>query len=100
MHGTGRIKTILRKIDIEQRNMKTLLTLLLLKLIPVKLIRRYGHVMRGDINFQICEIMEVEITEKRIKGRPRKAREECVKKDLERFGLKRCVRSKEMARAN
>ena len=56
MHRTGRIKTILGKIDIDQRNMKTLLTLLLLKLIPVKLIRRYGHVMRGDINFQICEI--------------------------------------------
>ena len=22
----------------------------------------YGHVMRGDINFQICEVMELEIT--------------------------------------
>ena len=96
----GKIKTILRKIDLDQRNMKTLLTLLLLKLIPVKRIRRYGHIMRGDINFQICEIMKVEITEKRKKGRPRKAREECIKKDLERYGLKRCVRSKEMARVN
>ena len=32
----------------------------------------YGHVMRGDINFQIHEVMEVEITGKRKKGRPRK----------------------------
>ena len=37
-----------------------------------------------DINSQICEVMEVEITEKRKKGRPRKSWEECVKKDLER----------------
>ena len=54
-------------------------------------LRWYGHVMRGD-NFQISEVMEVEITEKRstkeIVGRVRK----------ERFGTtwlekRGCVRS-------
>ena len=43
----------------------------------------YGHVMLGDINSQIHEVMEVEITGKRKKGRPRKLWEECVKKYLE-----------------
>ena len=47
----------------------------------------YGHAMRGDINSQIHEVMEVEVTGKRKKGRPRKSWEECVKKDLERYGL-------------
>ena len=42
----------------------------------------YGHVMRGNINSQICEVMEVEITGKK-KDRPRKLWEECIKKDLE-----------------
>ena len=49
----------------------------------------YGHVMRGDINSQTREVMEVEITGKRKKVRPRKSWEECVKKDLERYGLRR-----------
>ena len=31
-----------------------------------------GHVMRGDINSQMCEVMEVGKIEKRKKGRPRK----------------------------
>ena len=35
--------------------------------------------MHGDINSQIREVMEVEITGKRKKGRPRKWWEECVK---------------------
>ena len=39
-------------------------------------LRWYGHVMRGDINSQISEVMKVEITEKRsskiIVGRLRK----------------------------
>ena len=52
-------------------------------------LRWYGHVMRGNINSQIHEVMEVEITGKRKKGRPRKSWEECVKKDLERYGLRR-----------
>ena len=52
-------------------------------------LRRYGHVMCGDINSKIREVMEVEITGKRKKGRPRKLWEECVKKDLERYGLRR-----------
>ena len=39
--------------------------------------------MSGNINSQIREVMEVEITGKRKKGRPRKSWEECVKKDLE-----------------
>ena len=28
----------------------------------------YGHIMHGDINSQMREVMEVEITEKRKKG--------------------------------
>ena len=52
-------------------------------------LRWYGHVMRGDINFQISEVMEIEITGKRKKGRSSKSWEECVKKDLERYGLRR-----------
>ena len=40
-------------------------------------LRWYGHVMRGDINSQLCEVMEVEITGKRKKGQPRKLWEEC-----------------------
>ena len=50
-------------------------------------LRWYGHTMRGDVNSKICEVMEVEITEKRKKDRPRKSRKECVKKDLERYSL-------------
>ena len=46
-------------------------------------LRWNGHVMHGDINSQICEIMGVEITGKSKKRRPRKSWEECVKKDLE-----------------
>ena len=45
--------------------------------------------MRGDINSQISDVKNVEITEKRKKGRPRKSWEECVKKDLERYDLRR-----------
>ena len=41
----------------------------------------YGHVIGGDINSQIHKVMEVEITGKRKKGRPRKLLEDCVKKD-------------------
>ena len=40
-------------------------------------LRWYGHVMHGDINSQIREVMEVEITGKRKKGRPSKSWEEC-----------------------
>ena len=53
------------------------------------LLRWYGHVMREDINSQIREVMEVQIAGKRKKGRPRKSWEECIKKDLERYDLKR-----------
>ena len=55
------------------------------------------HVMRGDMKSQISEVMEVEITGKRKKSQPRKSWEECVKKDLERYGLRRedaCDRQK------
>ena len=52
-------------------------------------LRWYGHVMRGDINFQICEVMEVEITEKKKKDQPRKLQQECVKKDMKRYGCRR-----------
>ena len=49
----------------------------------------YGHVMHGDINSEICEFMEVEITGKRKKGQPRTFWEDSIKKDLEWYGLKR-----------
>ena len=52
-------------------------------------LRWYGHAMCGDINSQIREVMEAEITGKKKKGRPRKLWEECIKKDLERYGLRR-----------
>ena len=44
----------------------------------------YGHVICRDINSQIHEVIKLEITGKRKKGRPRKSWEERVKKDLER----------------
>ena len=45
-----------------------------------------GNVMHGDINFQIPEVIKVEVTGKRKKGAPRKSCEECLKKDLEQYG--------------
>ena len=48
----------------------------------------YGHVMHGDIDSQIREVMEIKITGKRKKGQPRKSWEECVK-DLKQYGLRR-----------
>ena len=51
-------------------------------------LRWYGHAMRGDINSQIREVMEVEITGNGKKVRPKSSWEECVKKDLERYGLR------------
>ena len=48
-----------------------------------------GHVMRGYINSQIREVMEVEITGKRKKGRPKKSWEEGVEKDLEQCRLRK-----------
>ena len=53
------------------------------------LLRWYGHAVFGDINSQIREAMEVEITKERRKGRPRKLWEECARKDLEQYGLRR-----------
>ena len=52
-------------------------------------LRWYSHVVHGDINSQIREVMEFEITGKRKKSRRRKSYEACVKKDLEQFGLRR-----------
>ena len=49
----------------------------------------YGHVICQDINSQIREVMELEITGKRKKGQPRESWEECIKKDLEQYGLRR-----------
>ena len=46
----------------------------------------HDYVIRRDINSQICEVMELEITEKRKKGRSKKLWEECVKKG---FGTNR-----------
>ena len=51
-------------------------------------LRWHGHVMREDINSQICEITEVEITGKMKEGPPRKSWEKGVK-DLGRYGLNR-----------
>ena len=36
-------------------------------------LRWYGHIMCGDINSQIREVMEVEMTGERNKGQPRKS---------------------------
>ena len=52
-------------------------------------LRWYGHVIRRDISSQIREVMEHETPRKRKKGRPRILWEECLKKDLERYGLRR-----------
>ena len=51
--------------------------------------RWYSHAIRRDINSEIREVIELEITGKRKKGRPRRSWEECVNKDLERYGLRR-----------
>ena len=48
----------------------------------------YGHIIRRDINSQIREVVELEITVKRKKAQPRKSWKKCVKKDLERYGLR------------
>ena len=40
----------------------------------------YSQVIHGDISFQIREVMKVEITRKRKKGRLRRLWEECVKR--------------------
>ena len=52
-------------------------------------LRWYGHFMRGDINSQIRDVMEVKTTGKRKKGQSRKSWKECVRKDLERYSLRR-----------
>ena len=39
-------------------------------------------------NSQIREVVELEITVKRKRGQPRKSWKKCVKKDLERYGLR------------
>ena len=49
----------------------------------------YGHVMCGDINSQIRAVMEVQITVKRKEDRLRELWEECVKRHLERYDLRR-----------
>ena len=49
----------------------------------------YDHVIHRDITSQIREVMEHEIPVKRKKDRPRKSWEECIKKDLERYGLRK-----------
>lgn len=41
------------------------------------------------INSQICEVKEIEITGKRKECQSRKSWEECMKKDLERYSLRR-----------
>ena len=62
----------------------------------------YGHVMRKDINSQRREVMEVEITGKKKKGRLGKSWEECGKEGFGTICLEKrgCVRPKEMATAN
>ena len=52
-------------------------------------LQSYGHVMHGEINSQIGEVMDVEITGKIKKGGPRKSWEACIKKDLEQYGLRK-----------
>ena len=57
------------------------------------IIQCYGHVMGGYINSPIREVMEVEITGKRKKGRPTKSWEEGVKEDLEQCRLRKRTRT-------
>ena len=52
-------------------------------------LRWYVHVNRQDINSQILEEIELEITWKRNKSRPRKLWEECINKNMELCGYKR-----------
>ena len=47
------------------------------------------HAMHGDINFKIHDVIKVEINWKRKKGQPRKSWQECLRKDLEQYGLRR-----------
>ena len=59
-------------------------------------LRWYGHVMRGDINSQILEVKEVEITGKKEEG---STKEIVGRVRKERFGMiwlekRGCVRSK------
>ena len=61
----------------------------------------YDDVIHQDISSQIHKVMELEITEKRKKGRPRKLLEKYIKKDLEQYDLRRGFKqSREMARVN
>lgn len=48
----------------------------------------YGHVIQGDINSQIREVMELQTTGERKKSPARKLWEECVKKYLKWYGLR------------
>ena len=48
-----------------------------------------SYVMRGDINSQMREVMDVEIAGKRKKGRPRKSWDEGIKKELKQYGFSR-----------
>ena len=52
-------------------------------------LRCSGYVTHQDISSQICEIVELEITRKRKKSLPRKKQEQCIKKDLEQYNLRR-----------
>ena len=49
----------------------------------------YSHVMCGVINSEIREVAEVEITWKKEEALTKEPWEECVKKDLEKSGLRR-----------
>ena len=49
----------------------------------------YGHAIRRDISSKMHEVIEHEIPGKRKNGQLRKLWEECIKKDLERYGLRR-----------
>ena len=46
----------------------------------------YSHAIHQGIKSQIHEATEPEINGKKKRGRPRKSWEQCVKKDLERYG--------------
>ena len=48
----------------------------------------YGHVIHWDSNFQI-QVMKLEINGKKKKNEPRKLQEECLKKNLEQYRLRR-----------
>ena len=65
-------------------------------------LRWYGNVMHGDINSQICEVMEVANNWEKEEGSTKEIVRRVFKEGFGTIWLekRRCVRLKEIARAN